>query len=391
MKVNIKTLAFSGVIFLLSACTESEPSADRIKSISENDMTLKLALAWPLGDSSNEGTKASIKQGVDLAVSKINKEGGVLGRRLEVAMYDDQRSINVGLNVSADIIDEADVFAVIGHLDSYISVPAAANYDRAGIINLNPGAADPRLTGFGATGVFSLIPNSESQGRRLAKYLDNRGISSVAVYYIDNAYGKVLANGLEVHADALGLNIADKRSYQKRSKDHDRIFQYWSDFLSFEAVILIASMPEGKEIVSSIRDAGINAPIFAAPGVDTITFARDVDPTEEQDLYVMSYFHPDYPSEGTRDFVNSFEAYTGMPPSEASAALGYDSVNILVRAVEHTGSLERADVAAALKEVIDWRGAAGRYSFNSDGEPLDKLLLINVVRNQGYEFHQVIE
>lgn len=376
------------VTLLFSGCAEPEPHEKRLEAIMENEESLKIALTWPIGNQNHAGTKTSIKQGVEMAAREINDKGGLLGRKIEVAMHDDERSVNVGLDIAREIAVDSSIFAVIGHLDSYISVPAAATYDRAGIINLNPGSADPSLTGSNRLGIVRLIPDSGDQGRRLARHLAEKNFVNVALYYVDNAYGKNMANSFEAESDVVGLNISDRRSYQKVSKDHDRVFGYWSDFLSFDAIVLIASMPEGNEVVASIRRSGITVPIFAAPGIDTASFAKNL--VDDDEVYVMSYFHRDLPREKTQDFVQQFREFAGAYPSEASSALGYDAVHILAFAVEKTRSFDREKLIEALKGEMTFNGAAGEYSFNSIGEPIDKLLTLNAVKNEVFVLSELI-
>ena len=367
------------LVLLLAACGSDDPYETRLEALEDNKDSLNIALAWPY-DADMGGTKTTIRQGIELAIDEVNSNGGVLGRKLKLNLYNDQRDINVGLRIAQRISQEDSLFAVIGHLDSYISMPNSMTYEHAGLIVINPGSTSSALTLRGEQHLFRTLSTNDEQGRQLARYLQRTGKQRVMVYYVNNSYGLALANSFENEAVKQKITIVDRRAYDKFSRDHARTMQDWNSFHDFDSIFLAGSMPEGIEIVREIRDAGIDVDIFAGAGLDSLDFVEtgsdDVAGTK-----VISFFHPAVDGASVQDFVKAYRKAYGTDPVEASAALGYDAVKLLAESVNQAQTLERDAVAAQIRSMTGWQGATGRYEFDENGDVVGKMLVLTQVEN----------
>jgi branched-chain amino acid transport system substrate-binding protein len=373
----------------LAGCADDDPPTVRLKALESDESALRIALAWPI-DPENRGTKTTIIQGVDLAVNEVNAGGGLLGRQLEVVKYDDARSINRGLRLAKEIADDKSLFAVIGHLDSYISVPTSTAYEFTGLITMNPGSTDSALTASGYQHLFRLLPTHEIQGQQLARHFKKAGYKRVLIYYIDNSYGLALSNSFESEAVKLDISISDRRSYDKGSRDHERIMEDWRNFYEFDAIFLAGSMPEGTTIVRAARSVGITQDIYGGGGLDTSQFVEDGG-ADVQHTFVISFFHSDIDEDSVRSFTEAYTRAYGKPPVEASAALGYDAVKLLAEGVSRSGSLDRGLVAAEIRALQGWEGATGPYTFDEKGDVIDKMLVLNQAVDGRFVFNTRID
>lgn len=380
-------------LFVISGCSDNDPYKDRFEAVTANKDTLKIALAWPL-EQDNRGTKTTILQGVQLAVKEVNAGGGVLGRKLKIVQFDDGRSINEGLILAQTIAEDKSLFAVIGHLDSYVSVPTSTTYEFSGLITLNPGSTDAQLTQAGYEHLFRLIPKDAVQGEELAKHFKANGIKKVVVYYVNNSYGRELANSFERQALDLDLSIVDRRAYDKSSREHFRTMSDWRKFYKFDAIFLAGSMPEGTDIIREAKEAGITEKIYTGAGLDSRAFI-DQGGADVENTYVVSFFplnndnsnvQRDFDDSAAREFSNAYQAEFGSPPTEAAAALGYDAVKLLAMATKKAGNLHRDQVAEAIRLSQGWVGSTGPYHFDESGDVDDKLMVINQVIDGNFTF-----
>lgn len=367
------------LVLLLAACGSDNPYEDRLEALEENTQTLNIALAWPY-DADKGGTKTTIRQGVELAIDEVNSSGGVLGRKLKLSLYNDQRDINVGLRIAQRISQDESLFAVIGHLDSYISMPTSMTYEHAGLIVINPGSTDSALTLRGDQHLFRTLSTNDEQGKQLARYLQRTGKKRVMVYYVNNSYGLALANSFENEAVKQKITIVDRRAYDKFSRDHARTMQDWNSFHDFDSIFLAGSMPEGIEIIREIRESGINVDIFAGAGLDSLDFVADGG-DDIAGTKVISFFHPAVNTPSVQDFVKAYCTAYGSDPVEASAALGYDAVKLLAESVNKAQTLERDAVTAQIRSMTGWQGGTGRYEFDENGDVVDKMLVLTQVEN----------
>jgi len=383
--IQLFSLVF--ITFGLLGCTENDPYTERYEAISADTEKLTLALAWPYVKE-DRGTKMTILEGINLAFKEINEKGGVLGRQLELRKFNDGRSINTGLRIAQEIAEDKSLFAVIGHLDSYISISTSKTYELSGLITINPGSTDARLTQSGFSHLFRTIPKNDVQGEKLAQHFKQQNFQKVLIYYINNPYGLALANSFEREANRLSIDVVDRRAYYKTSRDHLRNMRDWSKYYDFDAIFIAGSMPEGIEIIKKANLAGMGGkPIYAGAGLDTTAFVekggKDVEGT-----YVVSFFPQNYDrniksldivDSGVIDFIDAYTSEYNMPPIEATAALGYDAVYLLADAINAVGTLDRDLVSKYIHENQKTNVATGHYSFDEKGDVLNKLMVLNKV------------
>ena len=108
-------------VLLLVSCSSKEPREERVHRAKKGSGDLVIAAAWPW----EMRKEIRYGEGMQMAVDEVNAAGGIGGRKLRLARYDDRESINQGRIVAQQIADNPDVVAVIGHLQSYITVQTA--------------------------------------------------------------------------------------------------------------------------------------------------------------------------------------------------------------------------------------------------------------------------
>jgi branched-chain amino acid transport system substrate-binding protein len=344
---------------------------------------VSVAVAWPW-----EARREILwGEGLELAADEINAGGGILGRRLRLDRFDDKESVDEGRLVAQRISARPGPVAVIGHLQSYVSVPAAAIYDLSGLVMIVPAATDPELTSRGYRRVFRVALTDPDIGRQLADFAARRGLRRVAICYIRNDYGRGLANAFEERAGEAGLSIAARQSYDPGERTSERSFEptlrEWSQ-LELDAIFLAGEVPSAGFFVAKARALGMRVPILggdalSAPGLIGTAGAA------AEGMFVASFFHPDEPRPEVRRFTAAFQARYGARP-DAGAALGYDAVQLLARAMKEAGSTGPEEVAQSLHRLEAHRGVTGAVSFDAKGDPVGKRLLIMAVRNGAFEY-----
>ncbi len=380
---------FFVVLLALSACEKDSLEERRSVGVQANMETLNIALAWPF-DQATSGTKTTIREGIELAIREVNDSGGLLGRRIELHLFDDQRNINVGLKNAQSIVQREDLFAVIGHLDSYISIPAAPTYERSGLLVLNPGSTAAELTLQNNQHLFRTLSTNNEQGRQLARHLKSVGKRRIVIYYVNNDFGIATANSFENEAIRQDLTIVDRRSYAKFSRDHTRTMEDWKNYYEFDAFFLAGSMPEGIDIVKSVREAGIDVDIYAGAGLDSLEFVRNGG-AAVNGVRVITFFHPEINWPSVQDYVSAYRNEYKVDPIEASSALGYDTIKLLAASIADAGTLDRTAVANSMRGITGWEGATGRYEFDENGDVVNKMLVLTTIRDGKYTEPVIIQ
>ena len=187
-RVTLAALASSLLVgtALLSGC-DSPPS------------TIKIGVAQPLS-----GNLAALGQdllnGVKLAVDELNKEGFKIKGKpvtIEVVAMDDRSDPVAGVDVAKQMV-AAGVVAVIGNLNSGVSIPAAPVYGAANIAQLAI-STNPKFTQLGLATTFRLVANDTLQARAIGSFAANQlNATKFAIIDDGTTYGKGLAEGAAV-------------------------------------------------------------------------------------------------------------------------------------------------------------------------------------------------
>ena len=157
--------------------------------------TIKIGVAQPLTGGLAALGK-DLANGVQLAVNELNKEGFKLNGKvvtLELVVMDDKANAQEGVKVAQQLVD-AGVIAVIGHLNSGVSIAAAPIYAAKGIAQLAI-SSNPKFTALGHATAMRLVANDELQARAVGSFAGSQ-IQGTRFAVVDDGtpYGKGLAD-----------------------------------------------------------------------------------------------------------------------------------------------------------------------------------------------------
>ena len=180
---------------------------------------IRIAVAGPMsGSLATLG--AQIRDGAAAAVAAINAAGGLLGEEVVLDIADDGCSEDRADDI-ANQLAGAGVVMVVGHLCSAAAIAASAVYAAEGIIQIAPGAPDPRFTDERpGDGIFRLFGREDEQGPTAAAFLASLP-QEAAIAVIDDlsAYGVRLADSVVEALEAANRPAALVQSYSIANPD----------------------------------------------------------------------------------------------------------------------------------------------------------------------------
>ncbi len=369
-----------GIAF--SACTgEATPESVR-SGQAEATGPLTIGAPWPWAKRKD----LAYGKGMDLAVDEVNQSGGVGGRQIRIQREDDNESVDDGRRVAQRLAGSPDVVAVIGHLQSYITVPAAAVYELGDMVMFCPTSTDPVLTSQGYHRVFRGIFTDQQVGHAVAELAAGRRLTRTAIYYIRNNYGRGLANAYEERASQLGVEIVDRQSYDPNGRGTDasveKVAGRWKQ-QDLQAVFVAAEPDQGARFIRELRRVGVTAQVFGGDALGTPELLRLGGPAIEGAIAVAP-FHADEKRPEVQRFRETFRQRFGSEP-DATAALAYDAVWVLARAMRIAKSPAGADLANALRSSPEWTGVTGPFAFDSTGNLRRERFVTVVVKSGRFE------
>ena len=367
-KIMFAALLAAGIV----GCGKEEPKpAPKVEAPVEPSVSVKIAHAGPLTGSIAHLGKDD-ENGVRLAVDqtnakKIKIDGKVL--KIQFMTEDDQADPKVGTTVAQKLVD-AKVAAVIGHLNSGVTIPASEIYNKAGIPVISGSATNPTLTERGLKNVFRTVGRDDQQGPALATYIANE-LKGKKVALIDDktAYGEGLANEVEKTLKAGKVNpIARERTTDKetdfkailtkiKAKNPDVVFHGGMD-------------ATGGPLLKQARELGIKAVFVFGDGACTNEMAKLAGDAAEG--FVCS--QAGLPSEAaSKEFLTAFNSKYGEV--KQYAPYFYDGTLAMIEAMKKANSV---DPAKFMPEVfnVSFAGATGKVEFDAKGDRKDAEITI---------------
>jgi ABC-type branched-subunit amino acid transport system substrate-binding protein len=128
--------------------------------------TIKIVTQSPLsGDQAVLGE--GIKNGAQLAIEQLKGPIEALGFKVELVPLDDQARRDVGMANAGLIVNDPDILAVIGHLNSGVAIPASEIYKDYDLVMVSPANTNPCITDRGYLVVNRVCGRDECRGRWL--------------------------------------------------------------------------------------------------------------------------------------------------------------------------------------------------------------------------------
>jgi branched-chain amino acid transport system substrate-binding protein len=352
---------------LLAACGQGAGPAH-----TESDtITVTLGVAGPLtGSIAHQGKDD--ENGVALAIEQANaKKLRIGGRNVTFRMMseDDQGDPKIGTTVAQKLVD-ARVAAVIGHLNSGVTIPASEIYNKAGIPVISGSATNPALTERGLKGVFRTVGRDDQQGPAIAAYIvsELKG-RRVAIVDDKTAYGEGLASEVERSLRASGATIVGRERTTDKETDFKailtRIKQRDAD------VVFHGGMDAtGGLLLKQARELGIRAQFAFGDGACTEEMALLAGPAGEG----LACSQAGLPAAAaSRQFRDAFVPKYGE--TKLYAPFFYDATNVVIEAMKRADSTDPAKFVPEMYRV-SLVGATGKIEFDAKGDRKDAEMTI---------------
>lgn len=383
-KHRIRSLVMLALAVVVAGCGGSDdPIAQRIKR-ARGGGEIVIGAAWPWDE---RGAQIQYGKGLDLAVEELNAAGGVLGRPVKLLRMDDQSSVDRGRIVAQELGRNPDVVAVIGHLQSYVTVSAAPIYDLSGLLLVSATSTTPDLTRKGYGRVFRTVFNDIDVGLQLAQYAHGRGYRRMVIYYARDEYGRELANAFEEQLVARGGQVVNRESFDPNLTANpvaaEQTVNAWTNW-EFDAVFIAGQDAQSALLIKELRRRGIDVPVLGSDALATPAFLETGGAAVEGTV-IASAFHPEAPDVEVRAFNQAFTKRYGAEP-DAGAALGYDAVRVIAQAMREAQSTEPDKVAAAMRGLRGFRGVTGAFEFDESGNLVGTPIRKVIVRDGAFHY-----
>ena len=366
-------------IFALIGCGE--------KASPEENSTIKIGGMGPLtGSAAIYGV--TIENGAKLAFEEINKNGGVLGKKLEYISLDEKADPIEAVNAYNKLMNE-EVCAIIGSVTSKPTLVVAELAAQDGIPMITPTGTQINITDAGPN-IFRVCFTDPYQGGTLATFAKNKLNAKTAAVMVNNSsdYSNGIAEEFIKEANRIGINIVAKEGYS----DGDKDFKTQLTKINSENpdILMVPEYYEQSALIATqAREIGMKATFVGPDGWDGVISALD---SSSYSTVNNSYFTNHYSAEDTSEKVQNFlkkyrERYNEEPT--AFSALAYDAVYILKNAIEKSGTTDKEKLVQTIKKS-DMDGITGHLTFDEKNNPIKAVTIIKIIDGK-YVFDSVVE
>lgn len=293
------------------------------------------------------------KKAVELAIEEINNSGGVLGRRIELVVRDEQSKPDQSMLAFNEMKDSVDI--VIGSAFSNSALATVPLADAARVPYLSLAPADEQVRPIHPY-TFVVPAISSQYGDRLLQYFQATGVSKVAVAYDGrSSYAVSGMEGMRDKAGYYGVTLVTVDEFQTTTTDFNPIFNKVRSS-GAQALTLWATGPPAVAATKGWAQSKLNVALALTGAQASRLFLDPAGPAAEgvtiaSSIGVVGPYLPDGEmKEVIGGLSRSFRGlYKYAPPQFAQD--GYSAVQLIAAAVRQAKSTNKAKVRDALENL----------------------------------------
>jgi branched-chain amino acid transport system substrate-binding protein len=338
---------------------------------------IKIAALMPMSGPASAMGDFSLN-GIKLAIEEWNAKGGVLGRKVELVLQDSQCSAEPAVSAANKVITQDGVKLIIGEICSSASIPISDIAVAKGVLQISTGSTSLLVTasedGKVKPTVFRTAFIDSFQGTVLSKFAAETLKAKTAAILFDqgNDYSRGLAEVFRDQFKKLGGNVVVWESYTADDQNFSAILT-----MVKKAAPDVLFMPDNYSVANlqlvQAREMGIKATLLGADGWGV----GELDLASADGGYYTDSFAVEDPRPIVQTFVTKFKDKYGKLP-DAGSMQGYDTVYIMLTAIEKAGTAEDVAKIAKVIESNSFETVGGTLVYDAQHNPKKSAVIFNI-------------
>jgi branched-chain amino acid transport system substrate-binding protein len=296
-----------------------------------------------------------VTRGVELGAKIINEKGGVLGKKIQLIVEDDQNKPDVSAAKARKLVDDG-VIAIISNTGSPATQQAQTVSLETKTPHLTPAnSADTLTTQLDNPYFFQTGPIASIQLATLMAYTKSRGFKSVAIVRDNSALSQSFADSFRQGLEKVGIKVAlEEVIPQGATSAVANLQKVRAD--KVDAILQAGVLgPEMLQFFRAYQQLGMKEPILGSYNLSIpayLTMAKDL----MDGVVFVDAFDIDKPQ--AKEFTEIYtKEYKEVPSS--LPAYGWDGMHLIAQAIEKAGSLDKEKIRAAMQATTNFAGAIG--------------------------------
>lgn len=318
---------------------------------------IRIGVSGPFtGGSSPMGI--SMREGIRLAASEINANGGVMGRPVQLIERDDEARNERGAQVVQELINKEKIIAGLGIVNTGVALASQRFYQAAKIPVITSVAAGSIVTRqflppqYPDNYVFRVSANDTIQAAMIVEEaIDRQKLRRVAILADSTNYGQLGREDLEKALERKGIRPVAVEKFN--IKDIDMTTQLLrAKHAGAEAVLTYGIGPELAQIANGMVKLDWKVPLIGSWTLSMSNFIDNAGPNGEGARMPQTFIQE--PTTAKRKaFIEAYQNTYRVDriPSSVSAAQGYDSMYLIAAAIKQAGSTDGIKIRQALENL----------------------------------------
>jgi len=311
------------------------------------------------------------KKTLELYVDRINEGGGVLGRPLELTVYDSAGDANAARTFATRLVEDDEIVAMVGGSTTGTTMAMVPIFQDYEIPFISLGGAVVIIEPVKEF-VFKTPHTDRMACEKIFQDIEGRGMSKVGMISGTGGFGKSMREQCLSVADDYGIEIVADETYGPRDSDMTPQLTNIANTPGLEAIVN-AGFGQGPAIVTRNKaQLGIEVPFYQSHGVASKSFIDLAGDAAEgvrlpaAALLVAEQLPEDDPQRDVVvDYKRTYEEATGEPVSTFGGH-AYDGLMILVDAIERAGSTDPTAIRDAIEATSGFMGTAGEVNMSAE-------------------------
>jgi len=304
-----------------------------------------------------------------LYVETLNQEGGLLGRPVELVLYDDGGDASKARTFATRLVEDDQVVAMVGGTATGTTMAMIPVFEDAGIpfISLAGGIeiVDP-VRAF----VFKTPHTDRTACQKIFQDMKARGIAKIALISGTDGFGKSMRGQCLAVMGEFGISAVADESYGPADADMTPQLNKIKNTEGVQAV-LNPGFGQGPAIVTrNYAQLGIQWPLYQSHGVASKSFIELAGPAAEgvrlpaPALLIAGKLGDTDPQKGiVTKYKTAYEAATGQPVS-TFGGYAFDGIELMADAIRRANSAEPAKIRDAIEQTSGHVGVTGIYTMS---------------------------
>jgi branched-chain amino acid transport system substrate-binding protein len=331
--------------------------------------TLKLGLVAAMSGQSAKSGEAIVR-GLSIAIDEINAKGGVLGKKVELVVRDDESNPAKGVIAARELVQREKVAALFGGLDTPVSIAIVPFANQSKVPFMGVWAAGTPITRNGAAEnyVFRVSAVDVLVDKALVDYaIKKYATKKPGMILINNPWGESNEAGLKAALADKNMPYVGIEKFQDADVDVvpqlSRLKAAGADVL-----FMVANVAPSSQVVKSLDRMGWNVPIVSHWGPAGGRFSELAGPSGERVHFIQTFsFSGKLSPKADTVLAALKKKYPEIKTlADVTPAVGianaYDAMHLTALAIAKAGSTDGAKVRAGFYGIDKYEGLIKTYS-----------------------------